>query len=177
MNNFIDLCNKRQSCRDFVQKEIGREKLENCVEAGRLAPSACNSQPWSFYVAHSPEVRAKVAQAVQAYGINEFTSNAGGFIVVVEEHAVLMKRIRGFVDSQHYARQDLGCAVMSICFAAVDQGLGVCTLGLYDREILREALGIPEEKRIHLVIALGYPADETIRPKMRKTTEEIAKFL
>ena len=177
MSNFLELCKQRQSCRDYTGELVEHEKLVNCIEAGRLSPSACNSQPWSFCVAESPEAIEKIARSTQATGANPFTSKAGAFIVVVEEHAVLMQRIRGFVDSQHYAKNDIGGAIMSICLEAQDQGLGTCIIGLYDREIIREVFDIPADKRIAMVIALGYPANPAVRPKVRKPFEEIARFV
>jgi nitroreductase len=179
MSDFLELCKKRQSCRNFTGALIEHEKLVNCVEAGRLAPSACNSQPWSFCVAETPEAIEKIAKATQSWAVggNPFTSNAGAFIVVVEEHAVLMQRIRGLVDSQRHAESDIGGAIVSMCYAAEAQGLGSCIIGLYDREMIREVFDIPAEKRIAMVIALGYPADTTVRPKMRKPIEQIARFV
>ncbi len=175
--NFLELCKKRQSCRDFASMPVEREKLVNCIEAARLTPSACNSQPWSFVVVDNPEKAAAVAQATMQFGANAYIAAAKAFIVILEEHAVLMPKIRGLFDSQHFAQNDLGAAAMSICYAAEDQGLGTCILGLFDREELRRLLDIPAEKRFATVIALGYPADGTVRPKGRKSIEQIARFI
>jgi nitroreductase len=174
--NFLELCEKRQSCRNFADKPVEHEKLVNCIEAVRLTPSACNSQPWSFVVVEDPQKAAAVAGATQQLGANAYIATAKAFIVILEEHAVLMPRIRPIFDSQYFAKNDLGAAAVTICYAAEDQGLGSCILGLFDREKLCEILDIPIEKRFATVIALGYPADETVRPKLRKPFEQIVRF-
>ena len=178
MKDFLELCKTRQSCRNFNGKPVEREKLTKCVEAARLAPSGCNAQPWSFVVVDDPAVVPKVAACAQPVeGWNTFTSKAGAFIVVLEEHAVLLPKIRCLLDSQYFAKGDLGAAALSICLEATDQGLGVCILGIYDREKLCQTLGIPIEKQFGVLIALGYPTDETVRPKTRKPLDEIVRYV
>ena len=59
---FLELINKRQSVRKYSDKIVEREKIERCVESARLAPSACNSQPWKYIVVDDPELKEKVAK-------------------------------------------------------------------------------------------------------------------
>ena len=177
MSNFIELCKRRQSCREFSDRPVEHEKLAQCIEAARLAPSACNSQPWSFVVVEDPRLVPEVAKCAQRLGINEYVAKARAFIVVLEEHAVLMPPLRAMLDSQYFAKGDLGGAVVTICYAAEDLGLGSLIIGLYDREKLCSLLNIPIEKRFAGFIALGYPASGNVRPKQRKQTEEIARFV
>jgi nitroreductase len=110
-------------------------------------------------------------------GNNGFTDKAGAFIVVLEEHAVLMPALRKLVDSQFFAKGDIGGAVVSICLEAAELGLGSCIIGLYDRETLCEVLGLPKEQRFGALIALGHPAESTIRPKIRKPLEEAVRYV
>lgn len=177
MKNFMDLCLRRQSCRDFDDRPVEHEKLVYCLEAARMAPSACNSQPWSFVVAEDPKIVPEVAKCAQQLGINGFLDKAKAFVVILEEHAVLMPGLRRLLDSQYFAKSDLGAATMSVCLAAEDQGLGTCILGMYDREKLCELLDIPIEKRFGALIALGYPASDKVRNKSRKPLEEISRFV
>lgn len=178
MKDFLELCKTRQSCRNFSGKAVEREKLERCIEAASLAPSGCNSQPWSFVVIDDPKLLQEVAKCAQPMeGLNQFTDKAGAFIVVLEEHAVLMPMIRKLLDSQYFAKGDLGAATVSICYEAADQGLGTCILGMYDREKLCQLLSIPMEKQFGAFIAVGYPAEETIRPKVRKPLADIARYM
>lgn len=175
--DFMELCNARQSCRSYADKPVEHEKLVKCVEAARLAPSGCNSQPWKFVVVETPEVVEKVAKCTQVLGANSYISSAKAFIVVLEEHAVLLQQVRAVFDSQVFAKGDLGAAAVTICYAAQEQGLGSCILGLFDRAALSNILSLPLEQRYFCVIALGYENDTTTRPKMRKPLEEITKFV
>ena len=175
--DFLELCARRQSCRSFEKRPVEHEKLVKCIEAGRLAPSACNSQPWSFVVAESPNVVEEAAKCGQQLGANGFLANAGAIIVILEEHAVLAPQIRSFLDSQYFARGDLGHAVVQVCLAAESQGLGTCNIGIYDREKLCGILGLPSDTRFAAFIAVGYPADSTIRTKIRKPLEDIVRFV
>lgn len=177
MNRFMDLCLRRQSCRDFADKPVEHDKLVQCVEAARLTPSGCNAQPWSFVVVEDQTIVPEVAKCAQQLGANAFLSGARAFIIVFEEHAVLMPQIRKLVDSQYFAKGDLGAAVLTICLQAEDIGLGTCILGLYDREKLCGLLDIPREKRFGGLIALGYPASEKVRGKTRKPLDELVRYV
>jgi nitroreductase len=177
MNDFLELAAKRQSCRSFTGSRVEREKLTKCVEAARLAPSGCNGQPWSFFVVDDPQKTLEVAKCAQPLNINSFTDKAGAFIVVLEEHATLMPMIRKMLDSQIFAKGDIGGAVLSICLEAADLGLGSCIIGMYDRETLCNILGIPQTQLLGALIGIGYPAEETIRPKVRKPLDEVAKYV
>jgi nitroreductase len=177
MSDFLDLCLRRQSCRDFADRPVEHEKLVNCLEAGRLSPSGCNAQPWSFIAVEKPDIVAEIAQCGQQLNMNSFLSKAKAFIVVLEEHAVLRPTVRHIFDSQYFAKGDLGAATLQICLEAAAQGLGTCIIGVYDREKIREILNISPEKHFGALIAVGYPADETVRPKARKPFEEVVRFV
>jgi nitroreductase len=171
--NFMSLCERRQSCRKYADRPVEREKLMACMEAARLAPSACNSQPWHFYLVSEPGIVKKVAMATQEADANPTMDTAKAFVVITEEYAKLAPTIRGLIDSQYYAHGDVGAAAAIICFEAEDQGLGSCILGSFNREKICRALDIPQEKRIRLVVALGYPENSAVREKARKKMEEI----
>ena len=108
---------------------------------------------------------------------NSYITKAKAFIIILEEHAVLSPLISCFIDSQYYAKGDLGSATAYVCLEAAAQGLGSCIVGLYDRAQICSLLNIPIEKQFAAVIALGYPSDEQIRPKNRKPLEAIARFV
>lgn len=175
--NFMDLCSKRQSCRNYADKPVEHEKLLRCVEAARLTPSACNSQPWEIVVVENPETVSEIAKCTQQLGINEYISGAKAFFVVLEKHAVLMAVLRKIIDSQYFAKGDLGAVTYSLTLAAEAQGLGTCILGVFDRSKIRELLNLPKEQQIFGVVAVGYSAEDNVRNKLRKPIEEIAKFV
>ena len=177
MQDFMDLCLRRQSCRDFADKPVEHEKLVRCIEAARLAPSGCNSQPWGFVVAESAEKVKEVGEACHFMGSNEYMKGAKAFIAVLEEYAQLMPMMRSLVNSQYFAKHDLGAAAMTLCYAAEDQGLGSCVVGLFDRARVGKALDIPKDKQFACLIAIGYPANDKVRNKVRKPVEEIVRYM
>ncbi len=177
MGTFFDLCLRRQSCRKYTGKPVEHEKLEACIEAARQTPSACNSQPWSFVVMESPELVAEAAQCAQSFGNNAWAGEAGAFVLVLEEYAPIMPKIRQVFDSQMYAHSDIGAAIYGITLAAAEQGLGSCIIGTFDRPRLAELLGLPLEKRQLMLIALGYAEEDKIRPKQRKPLEDIVRYV
>jgi nitroreductase len=177
MADYYDLALKRQSCRQFQDKPIEHEKLVKCVEAARLTPSACNSQPWSFVVVESPDLVTEVAKTTAQMGINEYIKKAKAFFVVVEEYAELMPNIAKLIHSQYFARGDLGAVALALTLEAESQGIGSCILGVFDRPKLRELLSIPKDKDIFIVIALGYPTSDNVRSKQRKPLDEIVRYV
>ncbi|MDR1402461.1 MAG: nitroreductase family protein [Tannerellaceae bacterium] len=177
MNNFLELCKSRQSCRGFSEQPVEHDKLAQCVEAGRLTHSACNAQPWSFVVIENQDMVSQIALCGQQLKQNAWLKTAKAFIIVLEEHAVLSPVISCFLDSQYYAKGDMGAAAAYICLEATEQGLGSCIIGLYDRKKICELLNIPAEKPVGYVIALGYPREDTVRQKKRKAFEDIVRFV
>lgn len=176
MQDFLELARRRQSCRAYADKPVEKEELLALAEAARLAPSACNSQPWTLVAATGESAKA-VAGCVQQLGLNKFAAQCPAFLVVVEEKAKLMQRVAETVASQHFAPIDIGLMTAHICLQATDRGLGTCVLGMFDDKGLRRALDIPDKKEIRLVIAVGYPADDKVRPKVRRELDEIIRFV
>ena len=109
--------------------------------------------------------------------MSPFTDQCPVFIVVVEEKANLSARVGAVVKSQTYAPIDIGFSCMQLCLAATEQGLGSCIMGWFNEPKLKELLDIPKAKRIRLVIGVGYAASDSIRPKVRKTAGQIARFI
>ncbi len=170
--SFFELINKRESCRDYSDKKVDKELLIKCIDAARLTPSACNSQPWSFVVVNSEEKSPLVAQCTQTNGINKFTANVPAFIIICEEEAKLIGGV-----SQKYAQGDVGAATLNICYAATELGLSTCIMGSVDREKLKELLALPESKNIRLVLAVGYANSDKVRNKVRKSIDEIMTYI
>jgi nitroreductase len=177
MKEFFELINKRQSCRKYSDKAVEKEKLVKCIEAARMAPSACNSQPWHFVVVNKKELSAKVALCLQDKIMNKFTSECSAFIVVVEESGNLTSRAGALIKQQDYRSIDIGIATEHICLAAAAQDLGTCILGWFDEKELKKLLNISKLKRIKLVVAIGYPKDDNIRNKVRRNINEISTFI
>lgn len=173
--DFFKLINTRESCRNFIkEKSVDTELLKECVKYASLAPSACNSQPWSFVIVNKKELLADVANGVQDNGFNAFASNAPAFIIVYKEEAKLLSKFDGLINDQNSFREnDLGIAVSYLCLAACENGLSSCVMGWRNDKKINAALGLPEDKKVHCVIAVGYSESDTPRKKIRKNLEDI----
>lgn len=176
--DFLELVSTRQSDRAFdPTRPVEKEKLDRIIEAARLAPSACNSQPWHFIVVDEPELKNKVADATSArvLGMNHFTKQAPVHILLVEEKVNLSSGIGSLIKQKDYAQMDLGIAAAHITLAAHAEGLGSCILGWFNEPKMRELLNIPNSKRVWLDIAIGYSV-QPLRQKKRKSIEEIVSY-
>lgn len=177
MNHFMDLISQRYSCRRYASRPLEREKVEACLEAARLAPSACNSQPWFFAVATDPDIVRKVGATTQQFGLNGFADQVPVFVTVWEDHAKLLPCVAEHSDSQVYAQGDVGIATAYFTLAATELGLGTCIMGVFVEDTIRELLHVPQEKRLRYVVAVGYPENQhTGQPKGRKPLEAISQF-
>ena len=176
--DFVEFVSTRQSDRAFdASRPVEREKIDRIIEAVRLAPSACNAQPWHLIVVDEPELKNKVADATssRALGMNHFTKQAPLHIVLVEEKVNLSSGVGGWLKKKDYAQLDLGIAAAHIALAAHAQGLGSCIVGWFDEKKMRQLLGIPDSKRVWLDIVIGY-STQPLRPKKRKERGTIASF-
>ena len=174
MNNFHQLVLQRQSDRAYTSAPVEQEKIERILATVRMAPSACNAQPWKFIVVDNPELKNNIADATsnRVLGMNHFTKQAPVHIVVVEENANFTSNFGAWVKKTHYPHIDLGIAAAHLCLAAAEEGLGTCMIGWFDEKKVKKLLSIPREKKVVLVITLGYPAQST-REKKRKAIEQI----
>jgi nitroreductase len=171
--DYKDIILKRESCRSFDGRPAEKEKILRCVDAARLAPSACNGQPWHFVIALSEEAVKTVREAVQGQGMNRFCDKCNSFVVVVEESTVLTSRIGTMITRTDFKPIDIGLAVSQFVCAATEQGLSTCILGWLNEKKIKEAFAVKKSHRVRLVIAVGYAATDAVRTKRRKTIEEI----
>ena len=172
--DFETLIKTRQSCRNFSEKPVPRPEIEACLEAARLAPSACNAQPLYLSVCTGALV-AQVGACTRSMGMNGFTEKVPCFVVVSEQSYNATAAMGSRVKDQDYRSIDIGIASAHLVLAAAERGLASCILGWFDEKKLRELLGV--KGRIRLVIALGYAAEgDPVRPKKRKTLDELADF-
>ena len=173
--DFYDLIQKRQSDRRYdASRQVDRDLVMKCLEAARLAPSACNSQPWKFVVVDQPDLKGQMAEAAAGMGMNHFATEAPVIVAVVLEKMNLTARIGSVIKDKEYSLLDVGIAVEHFCLQAAELGLGTCILGWFDEKKVKKLLGV-DRRRIPLLITLGYPAGAT-RPKSRKTLEEMSSW-
>jgi nitroreductase len=173
--SFLELALNRQSVRGYAPSQVEPEKLNRCLEAARIAPSACNAQPWKFIVVDEPELKTAIAKATSSklLSMNHFTMQAPVLIVIVIEKANLTSSIGQMIKDREFPLIDLGITTEHICLQATSEGLGTCILGWFDEQEVKKLLFIPKQKRVGLILTLGYPASNEIRPKKRKLLNEI----
>ena len=172
--NFTEIALTRQSCRSYDEtREVEQEKLDSVLEAARLAPSACNSQPYHFTVCRGQAAK-EVAAATQGMGMNNFSSQAPVLIVISEapynKSAALGAKVKG----NDYRSIDIGITTAYLTAEATAQGLSTCILGWFDDDKVRKICGI--DQSVRLVITLGYAKDEALRNKKRKDISELVTY-
>jgi nitroreductase len=176
--DFLSLVHLRQSVRGYSSKPVEKEKIESCIEAARLAPSACNAQPWTFIVVDDADLKNRLADmtADRWLPLNHWTKQAPIHVVIVVESANLTSRIGAKLKKRDFSLIDVGIAAEHFCLQAAAIGLGSCLIGWFKEAKVRDLLAIPNTKRVGLIITLGYPTDAIIRPKIRKEMKQILRW-
>lgn len=156
-----DLVMKRRTIRKFQQKPVPKDLLDRLLDAGRLAPVAANRQPLEFMAVDDPDLCARVFPHTHWAGYLK----DGGPQPGEEPTAYLVILVNDHI-THTPPDQDIGFAAESITLVAEDEGLGSCAMGAIDRKPLAEILGVPDDRTIALVIALGYPAERAVAEVM-----------
>jgi nitroreductase len=175
---FLNLINKRQSDRKYTDKPVEEEKLIRCLEAARLAPSASNSQPWTFIVVDNPDIVKKIGKAARGPvgTFNNFVYEAPVIIAIVLEPPKIITQIGIKLKQKEWPLIDIGIAAEHFCLQATEEGLGTCMLGWFDEEKTKKLLNIPKEKLVPLLITVGYtPENYRHRKKIRKPLAKIIR--
>lgn len=174
----LESIQKRYSLRNYADKPVEKEKIERCLEAARLSPSACNAQPWKFVVVDNPELKEEVANAARAemLNMNKFANEAPVIIAIVMEPANVTSTLGSKIKRKHYPLMDIGIAAEHICLQATEEGLGSCMIGWLNEKKVKKTLGIPSARRIPLLITLGYPSEQKESWRPRKDFEEVVAY-
>ena len=170
--NFTEITLARQSCRSYdPTRAVEEEKLARILESARLAPSACNGQPYHITVCRG-EAALRVAGAVSGMGMNKFAAEAPVMLVLSEMPYVPTAALGAKVKKNDYRSIDIGIAAAYITAEATAQGLGTCILGWLDDQKIREICSL--EGAVRLVITLGYAKEgDVLREKKRKSAQEL----
>ena len=175
--NFTEIAFARQSSRSYDPcRIVEKEKIEAILEAARLAPSACNGQPYHFTVCRG-EIAKEAALLTRGMGgMNKFAVDAPVLIIISEMPYSRTAAAGAKLKNNDYRSMDIGIAAAYLTAEAAAQGLGSCILGWFDDEKLRALCGI--EYPIRLVITLGYPGEkDQPRQKKRKDMEALTTWL
>ncbi|MBQ7859189.1 MAG: nitroreductase family protein [Faecalibacterium sp.] len=170
--DFTAIARQRQSCRSYdTARPIEPEKLNAVLEAARLAPSACNGQPWHITVCKGAAAQ-KAAAACMGMGMNKFAPDAPVLLVISEKPYVRTAAVGAKLKNNDYRSIDIGIAAAYITAEAAAQGLGSCILGWLDDAKLRALCHL--DMPVRLVITLGYAKpDDPLRKKVRKPLDEL----
>jgi nitroreductase len=155
MDTFLAIASKRDQ-REYADREIHEEVVRRILEAGRIAGSASNKQPWRFFALEDAELRNRVAETVYVPG------NITGCKLAV---AIVVQGNRGF---------DAGRAAQNMMLAAWNDGVTSCPNGMPDAGKAGEVLGLGEDEHVINVISFGYPARER-SPEERSVEEGLSK--
>ena len=198
-SDFYDQIRRRRTVRDFSDKPVPIEVIEDCVRAAGTAPSGANMQSWHFVVVSDPAVKRRIRveaekeekefyerrapqewlDALAPLGTDQnkpFLETAPYLVVVFAESFGLLpdgRRVK-----HYYATESVGIATGILITALHHAGLATLTHTPSPMGFLNEILGRPENERPFLVVVTGYPADDAVVPKItKKSLDEIATFV
>lgn len=169
---------QRRSIRRYLDKPVEKDKILECLEAARLAPSADNVQPWRFLVIDDPELKDKLSKNVFSgiYSVSKFAAKAPVLIVILARLDILANRIGKQIQGVNFYLIDTGIAGEHIVLQAEELGLGTCWIGWFNSRKARKVLGIPKKYKIVSLLSMGYYEKKPSREKKRKNLEDIAWF-
>ncbi|PXY02197.1 nitroreductase [Marinifilum breve] len=159
----------RYSVRSYQQKEVEEEKLIKILEAGQLAPSAVNNQPWHFIVVREPENHAKFSEIYH----RDWFKEAPVYIIVCGDHNTAWKRKE---DGKDHTNIDAAIAIDHMTLQATELGLGTCWICNFYVKKCKEFFQLPEHIEPIAILSLGYPNDDKIPVKKRKALDEIVHW-
>ncbi|MGB9742917.1 MAG: nitroreductase family protein [bacterium] len=166
---FYEVIRRRMSVRAYKPDPVPDEVLNRILEAGRLAPSAKNLQPWKFIVVRDDKIRQELVPACRNQA---FIAQAP---LVICACALLEQAWKGMGGYWSAAEVDVTIALEHIILAAANEGLGTCWIGAFTESEVRRVLAIPEGVKPVALTPLGYPAQEP-KPRPRKEIKEIVCF-
>lgn len=174
--NFTEIAQNRQSCRSYdATRTVEQEKLDAILESARLAPSACNAQPY-FITVCKGESAKKAAKAVQGMGMNKFASDCPVMLVISEAPYNKTAALGAKLKDNDYRSIDIGIMTAYLTAEATAQGLSTCILGWLDDDAIRKICGL--DHPVRLVITLGYAKEgDQLRQKKRKEMTELVSYI
>ncbi len=165
--DFLELAKKRYSVRAYKPVPVEDEKLQQVLEAARLAPTACNLQPFQFIVIHT---KGKEAELRHIYSDSWFVEAP---IVICACGMPSQSWVRS--DGKNYWEVDVTIAMDHLILAAADLGLGTCWIGAFNPDAAREVLNLPNYVEPIAFTPLGYPDDQP-GYKERKARNELVRY-
>lgn len=177
----MDIIASRTSCRAYKSDTVQEEAALHILDAARLAPSACNKQPWRFAVVRDSTARRRIVEAGLLPGIKmNWALDAPVLIVIGMETSIITHKLGASVSGVNYPWVDIGIAGEHLVLAATELGLGTCWIGWIKPRVIRRIVGWPASVKPAVVITVGYPKDGIARPlpaTRRKPIGEIVTWI
>lgn len=170
----------RHSIRRFKTQPVERTKINECLEAARVAPSACNSQPWHYIVIDDPTVKEAFCNEIFSgiYGITSWAAKAPVLIAVVSDRGNFVSRLGNFFRRTELYLVDQGISGEHFVLRAWELGLGTCWIGWFNSDKAEKFFKLPKGHKIEHLFALGYPDENPQKAGIhgRKKLEEITSY-
>ncbi|OGS37751.1 MAG: hypothetical protein A2293_11770 [Elusimicrobia bacterium RIFOXYB2_FULL_49_7] len=179
MKTLDDLIAGRRSVRKYSLRGVEKEKITQIFEAARLAPSACNAQPWRFVAVTKPQAREELINKGLG-GVmvpNNWAKTAPVFIVVCSDTKLITHTLAEKVQGVQYHLIDIGIACEHVVLKATELGLGTCYIGWFNAKNISRCLNLPGSWKPECLITLGYPAEDGAAATSRKPMDEISAFI
>jgi nitroreductase len=177
MSGFGELVAARFSCRAYRSDPVPRAAVEQILEAARLAPSACNRQPWRFAVATDAALRARLLDEGILPGLGMTWAAAAPVILVLGmTKSLITHRVAPLLSQVEYPLLDLGIAGEHAILQATELGLGTCWIGWIRPAEVRRILGWPADIMPQALITVGWPASRPDRASPRLSLDELVTW-
>ena len=197
-NDFYAWLDKRRTVREFSDKPVPREVIENIIKSASTAPSGAHKQPWTFCIVANPEIKSKIREAAEKEEYESYSSRMSEewiealkplgtdwhkpFLEIAPYLIIVFKKVFDvYSDNEkknnYYVNESVGLASGFLLAAIHDAGLVALTHTPSPMNFLSKILERPENERPFLLIPVGYPKEETWVPDLkRKSLDEIAVF-
>ena len=164
--SLMSVLKHRTSCRSYLTKPVEDEKITQCLAAARLAPSACNKQPWRFKIVMDAELRKQICENGLLPGIPmPWLVNAPVIVVVCADTNIITHTLAPMLSKVKYQLIDIGIAGEHFVLAAEALNLGTCWIGWFKPKKIRKILKIPHHYQLLSLISLGYPDEPAESPE------------
>lgn len=196
---FYENIKRRRSIRQFSDRQVSREIIENCIRAAAYAPSGANMQPWYFVATGNPEIKRKIREAAEKEEINFYKERApekwlnalkplgtdihkpfletAPYLIVIfaQRYHVLTD---GNVEKHYYVNESVGIATGILITAIHNAGLVSLTYTPSPMGFLNKILGRPSSEKAFLILVVGYPDENATVPEIeKKSFQEICEFV
>ena len=172
---FLDLVKTRTSCRNYTRQPVTEEEINYCLEAARLAPSACNQQPWRFVIVREEMLRLALCERALLPGVAmPWMKNAPIIIAICADRSVFTHQLAPLISGVNYHLLDIGIAGEHLALAATAQGLATCWIGWFKEKQVKKILQIPARIQVLSLMTLGHPA-EPPEPRSRLERKDISR--